>query len=198
MKNYIKELTDLFSKIEVTGTKGETLILDKAIAEAASLIFAQREKGNKMILIGNGGSASIASHISTDLLKNACITAIAINDPSLITCLSNDLGYEYVFAKPIEMLAKKGDVLFSISSSGKSKNILEAVSRARQSGCFLITLTGFDLNNPLKIMGDMNFYVPSHSYGYVEIVHLAICHCIVDKLIIEFLKKSRGAKGSND
>ena len=136
-----------------------------------------------MILIGNGGSASIASHIATDFLKNAEIPALAFNDSSLITCLSNDLGYEYVFQKPLEMLAKKGDILFSISSSGKSENILNAVKEAKSKGCFLITCSGFNKKNPLRKLGDINFYIPSYAYGYVEIAHLVICHSVVDKII---------------
>ena len=81
------------------------------------------------------------------------------------------------------MLAQRGDILFSISSSGKSKNILNATREARKKKCFLITLSGFKKENLLRKMGDINFYLPSDSYGYVEIGHLAICHCIVDKLI---------------
>ena len=80
------------------------------------------------------------------------------------------------------MLAQKGDILFAISSSGESKNILNGALKARQKGCHIITLSGFARENPLQKMGDVNFYVPSHSYGYVEIAHLTICHCIVDEL----------------
>ena len=182
MKNYIKELTEIFSKAEVIDGKGRALEMDQAVSKVVDLIISQKAKGNKVIFIGNGGSASIASHMATDLLKNANVPALAFNDPSLITCLSNDLGYERVFAKPIEMLARKGDVLFSISSSGKSKNILNAVSQARQIGCYLITLSGFAPDNPLRKTGDVNFYIPSSLYGYVEIAHQAICHCIIDVL----------------
>ncbi|TAM38080.1 SIS domain-containing protein, partial [bacterium] len=101
---------------------------------------------------------------------------------SLLTCVSNDLGYENVFSVPIERLAKKGDILFAISSSGKSKNILNAVSSAKKKGCFVISLSGFSSRNPLRSTGSVNFYVPSSSYGAVEIAHLAICHAIVDTL----------------
>lgn len=181
--NYFKELTSYFSKIVVTDSKGKVFPFNKAIQRIISLILTQQKRGNKVILIGNGGSASIASHISTDFLKNARIASLAFNDSSLITCLSNDLGYEYVFTKPIEMLSKKGDILFSISSSGISKNILNATLKAKQTGCLIITLSGFTKDNPLRKIGEINFYAPSNSYGYVEITHLAICHCIADGLI---------------
>ena len=134
------------------------------------------------MIVGNGGSASIASHIATDFLKNLNIPALAFNDSSLLTCLSNDLGYEQVFSTPIGLLANKGDILFAISSSGKSKNILNAVSQARKRSCFIIGLSGFSASNPLRKMGNLNFYAPSSSYGDVEIAHLAICHTIVDIL----------------
>jgi len=183
MKNFIKELNEVFSKIEVTDEKGKAVSLDKAIKRTVSLVLAHKRAGNKTIVIGNGGSASIASHTAIDLLKNANIPAIAFNDSSLITCLSNDLGYEFVFQKPVEMLSKKGDVLFSISSSGKSKNIVNASKAAKRKGCSVVTMSGFSSRNPLKKLGRINFYVPSGSYGYVEIAHAAICHCITDRLI---------------
>ena len=183
MKNYIKELTDLLSRIDITDDKGKIFILDEAIAKVVDLIVARKEKGNKVIFVGNGGSASIASHMATDLLKNAGIPAIAFNDSSLITCLGNDLGYEYIFAKPIEILAEKGDILFAISSSGKSRNILNATAQAKEKGCFLVTMSGVRPDNPLRKAGNINFYVPSGSYGYVEIIHLAICHCVADAMI---------------
>ena len=181
--NYFQKLRNLLLKIEVSDSKRRIISLDKAILKIVSLITSQNKKGNKIIFIGNGGSASIASHLSTDFLKNAKIPAIAFYDPSLLTCISNDLGYEYVFEKPIEMLSKKGDILFSISSSGKSKNILRGVAIAKKKGLKIETLSGFDDDNPLRKLGDINFYVPSNSYGYVEITHLAICHCILDKII---------------
>lgn len=180
---YFTDLAGLFSGIKVSDSKGRGIALKEAISSVVGLIAAQNKKGCKFILIGNGGSASIASHIATDFLKNAQIPAFTFNDISLITCISNDLGYEYVFAKPMEMLSYKGDVLFSISSSGKSENILKATLKAKERECSIVTLSGFNEDNPLRKMGDFNFYVPSGSYGYVEITHLAICHCIVDTII---------------
>jgi len=183
LKNYFNELLDMFHKIKVTNSSNVELNLDVAIHRVVKKILAKKNKDNKVIIIGNGGSASIASHIATDFLKNAKVPAMTFNDSSLITCLSNDLGYAYVFQKPIELLARKGDILFAISSSGKSKNILNATKEAKRKGCFLITLSGFAKKNPLRKLGDLNFYLPSGSYGFVEIAHLAICHCIADKVI---------------
>lgn len=180
---YFKNLIRCLQDIEITGLKHKMLPLNKTVSKMADLILTQARKGSKVMFIGNGGSASIASHISTDFLKNAKIPSMAFNDSSLITCLSNDLGYEHVFEKPIEMLAKKGDILFAVSSSGKSKNILNAVQKAKARGCFVVTFSGFSKGNPLRKLGDINFYVPSSSYGFVEIIHLVICHCIVEDVI---------------
>jgi D-sedoheptulose 7-phosphate isomerase len=88
-----------------------------------------------------------------------------------------------VFEKPIEMFADKGDILLAISSSGTSENILRGVPAAKISQCKVITFSGFSNENPLKSMGDYNFYIASPSYGPVEIIHLALCHSICDAII---------------
>jgi len=179
---YFAELNKALSEMEVSQSNGKSISLDNALSKITKLIKKCKTGNNKIILVGNGGSASIASHIATDFLKNANVAALCFNDSSLLTCLSNDLGYEQVFKKPISMLAQKGDIVFTISSSGKSENILNAAFKARDKKCFLVTLSGFKKDNPLRSIGDLNFYIPSNSYGYVEIAHLTICHHIVDML----------------
>ncbi len=181
-KSYFDKLSDMFFRIKVSNSSGKRIDLFLAFDNLTNKIKYKKSNDTKIIIIGNGGSASIASHIATDFLKNSGIPAITFNDSSLITCLSNDLGYEYVFAKPIGMLAKKGDIVFAISSSGESKNILNAAKEAKRKECFLVTLSGFDKDNLLRKLGEINFYVPSDSYGYVEITHLTICHYITDKM----------------
>ncbi len=181
--DYFKNLSEILYSIKVTAGEARPVSFDNAIFKITGLLNSLRKKKNKVILVGNGGSASIASHIATDFLKNASVPAVTFSDSSLLTCLSNDLGYDYVFQRPIAITAQKRDVLFAISSSGRSKNILNAVKEARKRGCFLITLSGFNSKNPLRKTGDINFYLNSDSYGFVEIAHLAVCHCIVDKLI---------------
>ncbi len=181
---YFSQLGALFSSVQVTDASGTPLELPQGIEDAISLIKKQNSQGKKIIFIGNGGSNSIASHMATDFLKNGGIKALAFTDPSLITCISNDLGYPAVFERPIEMLAEEGDVLVAISSSGRSENILRGVEAARERGCEIITMSGFTSDNPLRKTGGLNFYVPSGSYGYVEITHLALCHCILDMIML--------------
>lgn len=184
--SYFKGLDEVLLKTEVTDSKKEKISLNDGLEETIRIIVECASAGKKIVFIGNGGSASISSHISVDFWKNGGIRAIAFNDPSLLTCISNDFGFPYVFEKPIEMFMDKGDVLIAISSSGKSENILRGAKMAKSMNCPVITMSGFGADNPLRTSGDINFYVPAPmgAYGFVEIAHMALCHCIVD-LIIE-------------
>lgn len=180
---YFREIGNLFSKIQVTNGDNKSLEFADSLESIINLIASETSRGRKVIFIGNGGSASIASHQAIDFFKNGGMRAICFTDPSLLTCLSNDFGYQYVFEKPIEMFADKGDVLIAISSSGKSENILRGVDAGKKSGCHIITMSGFKPDNPLRYKGEFNFYVPSNSYGYVEITHLTLCHCVIDMIV---------------
>ena len=187
IEKYHKEFIGLLDSIKVTDGKGNRLDTYTGIENVCSII--NKKADSKVFFIGNGGSAAIASHMAIDFWKNGGIPATAFNDSSLLTCISNDFGYKHVFEKPIEMFANKQDVLFAISSSGKSKNILNGLKSARQKQCLIITLSGFGKRNTLRSLGDLNFYVPSNSYGFVEIIHLSICHCILDTIIKYRLNK---------
>ena len=135
---------------------------------------------NKLIFIGNGGSAAIANHLANDFNKNAGIKSISFSDSSSLTCLANDYGYENVFLKSLEFHALSGDILFAISSSGKSQNILRAVKYALKNNITTITFSGFKNTNPLRKLGHLNVYIPNGKYGYVELSHFNICHYIID------------------
>ncbi len=183
IRQYFENLTALFSGVQVTDSQKRPVDLSGGLSTGIEVIVTQTSLGRKVIFIGNGGSAAIASHQAVDYWKNGGMRAIAFNDSSLLTCISNDLGYPQVFAKPVEMFADPEDILIAISSSGRSENILLAVNAARGRGCKAITMSGFSGENPLRSAGDVNFYVPSESYGHVEIVHLTLCHCILDTIM---------------
>lgn len=189
--SYLKNLGDLFLKIEVTDASGKKISLDDGIEQAVQMIVDTHNKRKKVIFIGNGGSAAIASHQSVDYWKNGGMRAIAFNDTSLLTCIGNDYGYPFVFEKPIEMFADQKDLLIAISSGGKSENILNGVKMAKALNCPAITMSGFKNDNPLRSKGDLNFYVPAPTgaYGFVEIAHLTLCHCFVDAIIDRNLVK---------
>lgn len=131
-------------------------------------------------VIGNGGSAGIASHFSNDLMKALKIASQTLYDTNLLTCLANDFGYEHVFSYPLDRLLKPADLLVAISSSGKSPNILNAVHVARANQASVVTLSGFSYDNPLKKLGDLNFWVQRSHYGLVEIAHFFFLHTIID------------------
>lgn len=189
----LEQLKSIQQEISATRLSGEPLSLEAAFSESLGLLSQVQQSGRKLIFIGNGGSAAMASHQAVDFWKNGEVEALAFNDASLLTCISNDFSYEEVFVKPIERFAREGDLLVAISSSGKSKNILNAVEAARRQGCRVIGLSGFDPHNPLRKKGEINFYVPSSSYGVVEVTHLSLLHAWLDGWI--FLKKESGPQG---
>lgn len=182
-ESYYSNLFGFASSIRVTDKSGKELTFPQGIERAGNLIKAQAASGQKIIFIGNGGSAAISSHMAVDFWKNGGIKAISFNDGPQLTCIGNDYGYKHVFEKPIEMFADSGDIIIAISSSGRSENILLGVQAGGLKGCRTITLSGFDENNPLSSMGEFNFYVPSKSYGPVEVIHHSICHCIIDTIM---------------
>jgi D-sedoheptulose 7-phosphate isomerase len=183
VEDYYNDLAELTRCIRVTDKEGEKIEFPLGIEKVGNLILSQADSGNKLMFIGNGASAAISSHMSTDFWKSCGIRAIAFNDSSLLTCLGNDFGYEYIFEKSIEMFAEPGDILVAISSSGKSENIIRGVNSAKSKECSVITLSGFKEDNPLSSAGDFNFYVPAQEYGPVEVIHHSICHCILDAII---------------
>ena len=148
-------------------------------------IFIITKKNKKKILIfGNGGSAAIASHFSIDLTKNAKIRCTNYNEPDLITCFSNDFGYERWVEMAIKYYGNKGDVLIVISSSGKSKNIINGCIAAKKNKFLkIITLTGHSKDNPVKKLGDINLWVNSKAYNYIENIHQFWLLSLVDLII---------------
>lgn len=183
IENYHRNFLSLINAIQVRDSGMKRLDFYRGIELACNIVKTQSAQGRRIFFIGNGGNAAIASHMAIDFWKNAAIPAMAFTDNSLLTCISNDFGYENVFAKPIEFFAGKDDVLFAVSSSGRSINILKAVKTMARKKGKVITLSGFKKNNPLSSKGICNFYVPSCEYGLVEVIHQYICHCIADILI---------------
>lgn len=180
---YFEELSAVMQRVQVSTEEGRRLSLQEGIEAGVQLVAACSAAGRKVIFIGNGGSAAIASHQAIDFWKNGGVRAMAFNDPAQLTCVSNDYSYAEVFEKPMDMFADAGDLVIAISSSGRSDNILRGSRTALCRGCRLMTLSGFKPDNPLRGMGEVNFFADSTSYGHVEITHLALCHAVVDCLI---------------
>ena len=151
--------------------------------EQATKLILKLNKKNKIILAGNGASASISSHISIDFTKAARIRAINFNEANLLTCFSNDFGYENWIKKALDYYAFKDDIMILVSSSGRSKNIINAAKFAKKRRMKIITLSGLNIKNPLKKIGDINFFVNSKNYNVVETTHLTILLAIVENII---------------
>ena len=168
-------------------TKLEECLADaghrKALQESIRLLQGTKAQNRKIILIGNGGSSAIAEHMAVDLTKNAGLRATAISGSPMLTTFANDFGYEKVYQKAIEAFGDEGDVLIAISSSGTSKNILNACAAGRAKNMSMITLSGFDADNPLRKLGDINLWVNSRAFGYVEMIHNSLLHYINDAII---------------
>lgn len=182
-KEYFLTLKDVLFESILTYETNKELHYNDAIELMRSEINKTKEKKGKLIFIGNGGSAGIASHCTIDYWKNGRIPSICFNEGALLTCISNDFGFKSVFEKPLEMFADEDDLLVAISSSGQSENILNGAKMAKLKKCRILTLSGFNKNNPLRRMGDLNFYVPSESYGYVELAHQIVLHTVLDLIL---------------
>ena len=177
---YFTELGRALSAVRVSDKEGKPLSLQAGFDWLSEKARRAHANGNKVVLIGNGGSAAIASHHAIEFLKNGGIRALALNDSAALTCLSNDLGYANVFSEQLKMHGLPGDVLIAISSSGQSVNILKGVEVARAKGMEIATFSGFQPDNLLRARGDVNFYVNSNQYGFVEVAHHALIQAILD------------------
>jgi D-sedoheptulose 7-phosphate isomerase len=155
------------------------------LIDLSNLFKATNIKGKKVIFAGNGASATIASHCALDFTKQAGIRAISFNEPAIITAYGNDYGYEQWIAKALEHYADPGDLTCLISSSGTSINLINGAKHAKEAGLQLITFSGFERNNPLKQLGDVNLWADSKSYNTVETTHMlwlvALCDLIIGK-----------------
>jgi D-sedoheptulose 7-phosphate isomerase len=180
ISSYFNELGRTLSTVRVSDAEGRPLDIQKGFEWVADTARQTHESGNKVVLIGNGGSAAIASHHAIEFLKNGGIRASALNDPAALTCLSNDLGYGNVFSEQLRIQGVRGDMLIAISSSGQSVNILKAAGVARANGMKIATFSGFQPDNLLRARGDVNFYVNSSQYGFVEVAHHALIQAILD------------------
>ena len=178
---YASTIEKLLSECRATDGSGLEMDMDSALALWRDAAIECREQG-EIVFVGNGASASIASHCAADIMKNACITTRVFTDLSILTAMGNDEGYEKVFMLPIQQCMKNTDMLVAISSSGRSPNILHAVSAARKKDAYIATVSAFSEDNPLRKVGDCNIFVQTHSYGLAESCHAAILHCWMDML----------------
>jgi len=175
IQNYLNDFADLISP---------TPEIIAALIQVKDALLSTSENGKKSIIVGNGGSAAIASHFSVDLTKNAGVRCINFNESDLVTCFANDYGYEHWVEKAVEFYGDEGDVFIAISSSGLSKNILNGCRAARENNFSkVITLSGMQAENPLRQLGDINLWVNSMAYNHIENLHQVWLLTLVDLII---------------
>ena len=176
LQNYLNDFSNL--------VKPENHILQK-LKKIKDIFVKTSKAGGKIIIFGNGGSAAIASHVAVDLTKNARIRSVNFNESDLITCFSNDYGYDRWVEKSVDFYADKKDSLVLISSSGKSMNMINACKTAKRKKIKVISLTGHSKNNPLSKLSDLSLWINSKAYNYIENTHqlwlLTICDLIIGK-----------------
>jgi D-sedoheptulose 7-phosphate isomerase len=156
------------------------------LTELGDMLYRAYLNGKQVFTLGNGGSASTASHMAADIAKNtigphmARFRVLSLSDnSSIITALANDLGYENIFSEQLQNLIHPGDVLIAVSASGNSPNVIKAIQYAQSECASVAALLGFDGGRAAE-MADVAIVVPSDHYGVIEDVHLVVNHIIVD------------------
>jgi D-sedoheptulose 7-phosphate isomerase len=164
----------------VTDAAGEVVDLGTATSSLVTDVRQAHDTGFKLIFIGIGGDAGSASHMAIDFSKNGNVRALSFDTATAVTCLGNDLGFEKIFVKQIELHGHAGDVAVVIGGRGTDMTVLNAAKAARQAGIKLVTTSASSGQNPLSALGDLNFRIPIDRADVATIAQLALCHSWVD------------------
>lgn len=177
---YKDALLNGLTNTKVTDSAGNSLNQQVALEKLCDLSRDISIYSKKQYFIGNGASMAFSDHMAVDWSKNGKVQTHAFSSPSLLTALGNDIGIEQIFASAITAYAEKDDMLVTISSSGNSKNIIEAIKTARVKQMRVVTYSGLQPDNQSRQLGDLNFYVPAMTYGIVECAHQFLLHMWLD------------------
>jgi D-sedoheptulose 7-phosphate isomerase len=180
---YIDQIVTGLQAVVVTDRGGNVLPPADGLKRWVEMTHTLAERGGCLFFIGNGGSAGMASHMAADACKNGGLRALSLIEPALLTATSNDLSFEQAFSLPLERLARRGDQLIAISSSGDSPNIVRALQSASSVGVESITLSGKKPGNRARTLGALNFYVPVARYGWAESAHQILLHYWFDQYL---------------
>lgn len=183
---WLEEFNQCFAKTEIK-VGGHKVDFDQGMQSFLSLLKSIKSKDKSVWWIGNGGSLALCSHLSQDCMNKLGLKSIAFNDPSLLTCMANDFGYENVYSRPLDANASEGDLLVAISSSGNSENILNAIRTAKEKKLKIVSLSSFKPSNKIwNTETDINIYLPSERYGHAEVGHEALIHSVIESAIGQF------------
>ena len=182
MFNELKKSFETAANLTNDFIKNEENILQTV--NISELIARTFQNGGKILICGNGGSATDAMHFAEEFTgkfrKNRkALPVIALTDPSHITCVGNDFGFEEIFSRGVEAFGKKEDVLIGLSTSGNSENIIRAFQKAKEIGMKTIALLGKD-GGKLKGFGDFEFIIPAETSDRVQELHMTILHVIIE------------------
>jgi len=170
--NYnLEKFNRVVSHTVITGCQDLLSIVDE--------ICKLKYRNGTLFLIGNGGSNAIISHVAVDIINAYGVKVNPLTDSSLITCIANDFEYKNVFSRVLQKTMTKEDILLAVSSSGQSKNIVNAVLATKTLGAKVITFTGFSKENPVRELGDYNVWLDSDNYMIVETGHSFLLHLLV-------------------
>lgn len=178
---YSSNFFELFSEI-IISKKKTSIDINQGFEEILKTLKNIKRSGNKIILIGNGASATMADHYAIDLSKNLNFKTISFNQSASLTAIGNDISFDKVFSHPLILYGEKNDLLLAISSSGNSKNIIEAIKVANRKNMKVLTLSGMKHSNKIRTIGTYNIYYPAKTYGLVESAHALILHYLIDML----------------
>jgi D-sedoheptulose 7-phosphate isomerase len=187
-------LTQSLAALQRANSDGALLAAARAIAAA---IIAALRSGNKLLIIGNGGSAADAQHIAAEIVgrykqDRAAYAAIALTtDTSALTAIANDYGFEQVFARQVEGLGQRGDVLLALSTSGRSPNIVAALRRARERGLVTVGFTG-SKGETLRALCDHLLVAPNDDTPIIQQIYLTVAHAICDEIEQTMMPESPG------
>ena len=187
-EDYVAAIDTGLARLAITDKHGQPLSAAEGFRRWVQITHDVQTRGRHIYLVGNGASAAMASHLAADACKNGGLRAQAFNDAALLTCTGNDLSFEQVFALPLTRFAHAGDLLITISSSGASPNILRALERAQEMRLHIVTLSGKSADNPSRVFGDINFYMPTARYGWIESGHHVVLHYWLDQYLEQGLQ----------
>jgi D-sedoheptulose 7-phosphate isomerase len=183
MDKFINAFNNALLGVQITDSDGNSLDKEVALEELCDLSKTCQKEGKTQYFCGNGASAAFASHMALDWSKNGGVRSEAFNDPVLFTALGNDVSIEAIFARSLKMYASQKDMLITISSSGNSPNIIQAIKVARSMKMRVVTLSGLKPDNVSRKSGDLNLFVPAKTYGVVESAHQVLLHIWLDSFM---------------
>jgi len=180
-KNYFNAISEALSK-STFSIKGQSVSLESMFERINQLLIDTRNCNGKIFFLGNGASAAFANHMALDFSKNGKILSRSLSDSAMLTALSNDYSYDGAMTEFLKIESvNKNDIIISISSSGNSKNIVNALEYCKSNNINSIALSGLKNNNKSIELADYSIYVPMKTYGIVECTHQIFLHLILDK-----------------